>query len=192
MPDIFAASVSSTKVHEGSLEQVAVILAFMIMFTRYTDGCIAHWSGASAECVSLRIHTHPALFRATLDKCGSFTGQRRLRPVWEMEFCCKVSVALFRLLLTPTIPFSSEGYHFLLGDHLLYPRDYVSVMIKKIEAMKRRAVVGVESHIFTSPFSNYKSSDNHTRPDALLQEDTAGIWTRLISLFIRLISSVLF
>jgi len=67
----------------------------------------------------------------------------------------------------------SEGYHFLVGDHLLYPRDYVSNMVKKIEGMKRHAIVGVESYVFTSPFSNYKISNNHTKPDAFMSEDTA-------------------
>ncbi len=41
-----------------------------------------------------------------------------------------------------------QGYHIIADDDLIYPRNYVSLLIKKIEQYGRKAVVGFHGKIF--------------------------------------------
>lgn len=48
-----------------------------------------------------------------------------------------------------------EGYHFILDDDIIYPSDYVSYCISKIEQYGRKAVVGFHGSIFKEKVSHY-------------------------------------
>jgi hypothetical protein len=51
----------------------------------------------------------------------------------------------------------AEGYFFSCDDDLIYPKDYVSLMIAKIEHYKRKAVICWHGSIFSRrrPFTSY-------------------------------------
>ena len=51
-----------------------------------------------------------------------------------------------------------NGYVFSIDDDILYPHDYVSRMINKIEQYKRKAVVTVHGSFFQLPFIGFKES----------------------------------
>jgi len=51
-----------------------------------------------------------------------------------------------------------EGYVFSIDDDILYPKDYVSTLIEKIEQYSRECVVTVHGSYFKIPFLDFRKS----------------------------------
>lgn len=56
-----------------------------------------------------------------------------------------------------------KGYVLSIDDDILYPEDYVSTMIAKIEQYERKAVVTVHGSYFTVPYISYGKSKRSFR-----------------------------
>ncbi|WP_341723968.1 FkbM family methyltransferase [Pseudoxanthomonas putridarboris] len=52
----------------------------------------------------------------------------------------------------PSVP---DGYCFTVDDDIVYPKDYVQSLIRRIEIYGRKAAVGVHGTIFSRPFVSY-------------------------------------
>jgi hypothetical protein len=52
------------------------------------------------------------------------------------------------------------GYHFICSDSLIYPSDYVEVMIAKIEQYQRKSVIGAGGYQMMVPFMSFAGSTN--------------------------------
>ncbi len=50
---------------------------------------------------------------------------------------------------------NTEGYYISIDDDILYPRDYVSTLIRKIEFYKREAIVSFHGCTLVEPINNY-------------------------------------
>ena len=57
-----------------------------------------------------------------------------------------------KFYFTPAVP---EGYCFTVDDDIVYPKDYVQGLIRKIELYGRKACVGLHGTVFAKPFVSY-------------------------------------
>lgn len=64
-----------------------------------------------------------------------------------------------------------SGYCFTFDDDIAYPPDYVSTMIRKIEAYKRRAIVCVHGGVLRYPITSYYLSRHSLTFNKRLRED---------------------
>lgn len=64
-----------------------------------------------------------------------------------------------------------EGYIFSIDDDIRYPKDYVSVLIKKIEQYNRERVITVHGSYFKIPFLGFRKSKRCVHFNCYLDED---------------------
>lgn len=57
-----------------------------------------------------------------------------------------------KFYFTPVVP---DGYCFTVDDDIVYPKDYVQGLIRKIELYGRKACVGIHGTVFAKPFVSY-------------------------------------
>ena len=57
-----------------------------------------------------------------------------------------------KFYFTPAVP---DGYCFTVDDDIVYPKDYVQGLIRKIELYGRKACVGIHGTVFAKPFVSY-------------------------------------
>ena len=64
-----------------------------------------------------------------------------------------------------------ECYHFTVDDDILYPQNYTSYMIEKIEQYGRKAVMGAHGALVRYPCANYYKDRTHNHFKAENKED---------------------
>lgn len=57
-----------------------------------------------------------------------------------------------KFYFTPAVP---DGYCFTVDDDIIYPKDYVQTLIRKIELYGRKACVGLHGTVFAKPLVSY-------------------------------------
>lgn len=57
-----------------------------------------------------------------------------------------------KFYFTPAVP---DGYCFTVDDDIIYPKDYVQGLIRKIELYGRKACVGLHGTVFAKPMTSY-------------------------------------
>lgn len=57
-----------------------------------------------------------------------------------------------KFYFTPAVP---SGYCFTIDDDIVYPKDYIQSLIRKIELYGRKACVGLHGTVFAKPFVSY-------------------------------------
>ena len=65
-----------------------------------------------------------------------------------------------------------EGYHFICSDRLVYPGNYVSTMIPKMEGHERKAVIGAGGFVIRTPFRNFSDSTVFLSERQLIAKET--------------------
>jgi hypothetical protein len=67
---------------------------------------------------------------------------------------------------------NENGYYFTIDDDIIYPSDYVQKMVKLIDNLQRKAIVGVHGCVInTKAMNNYYKDRNLTHYRAALQQN---------------------